>query len=284
MSADAQQSHATEREIIIKPAQGWIPLDLRELWDYRELLFYMTWRDITVRYKQTLMGATWAILQPVANMVLFSIIFGRLAKMDSEGLPYPLFSYSAVLPWAFFSGGLSRSSGSLVGNSNLIKKVYFPRLVVPLSAVITGLPDFGLAFLVVIGMMIYYGIYPASLVVLLLPFFLLLAAITALGVGLWFSAMNVIYRDTRYIISFLLRFWMYATPVVYSSKVLDEPWRTLYAVNPMVGVIEGFRWALLGQGDPPGFMLFVSTVAALVILISGAYYFRRMEKIFADLS
>jgi len=263
--------------------RGWVALNLKELWAYRELLFYFTWRDIKVRYKQTLLGVTWVLLQPTADMILFSIIFGRIANLDSGGIPYPIFSYTAVLPWAFFSGGLARSANSLVGNTNLVKKVYFPRLVIPLSSVIGGLPDFFLSFIILIGMMVYYSLYPVAWAILLVPLLLLLAGITALGVGLWFSAINVMYRDTQYLVSFLLRFWMYATPVAYSSELIDEPWRTVYTLNPMAGVVEGFRWALLGKGNPPDVTILVSVALALTVLLSGAYFFRRMEKRFADL-
>lgn len=272
-----------EKTVIIEPMRGWVALNLKELWAYRELLFYFTWRDIKVRYKQTLLGVTWVLLQPIADMILFSIIFGRVANLDSGGIPYPIFSYTAVLPWVFFSGGLAHSANSLVGNTNLVKKVYFPRLVIPLSSVIGRLPDFFLSFIILIGMMVYYSMYPVAWAMLLVPLLLLLAGITALGVGLWFSAINVMYRDTQYLVSFLLRFWMYATPVAYSSELINEPWRTIYTLNPMAGVVEGFRWALLGKGNPPDMTIFVSVALALIVLLSGSYFFRRMEKRFADL-
>lgn len=265
----------------IEPSRGWVSLRLQELWAYRELLFFLTWRDIKVRYKQTALGAVWAILQPFMTMVVFSLFFGKLAKMPSDGIPYPIFSFAALVPWTFFANGLTQSANSLVGNGNLIKKVYFPRLIVPISTVLSGVVDFVLAFVVLLGMMLYYGIVP-TLNVVFLPFFLLLALATSLGVGLWLSAMNVQFRDVRYVIPFLTQFWMFATPIAYSSRLLNEPWRTVYGLNPMVGVVEGFRWALLGSRNAPGPMLWVSTLAAVVLLISGAYYFRRMEKTFAD--
>ncbi|MGA7732693.1 MAG: ABC transporter permease [Chloroflexia bacterium] len=266
---------------VIEPTSGWVSLKLKELWDYRELLYFLTWRDIKVRYKQTVLGAAWAIIQPFFTMVVFSIFFGALAKMPSDGIPYPIFAYAALVPWTFFAGGLSQSSNSLVGSAGLIKKVYFPRLAVPISTVFSGILDFALAFVVLIGMMLWFGIVP-TLAVLWLPAFLVLALVTALGVGLWLSAMNVQFRDVRYVVPFLTQFWMFATPVAYPSSLLDEPWRTLFGLNPMAGVVEGFRWALLGANTAPGPMIAVSALASLVILVSGAFYFRRMEKTFAD--
>jgi len=282
--APAQPQAEAERPavpvIVIEPSRGWVAVKLKELWEYRELLYFLTWRDIRVRYKQTALGAAWAIIQPFFSMVVFSIFFGRLAKIPSEGVPYPIFNYAGLLPWQFFANALSQSSNSLVGSANLIRKVYFPRLVIPISAVLSGVVDFGIAFLVLLGMMIYYQVWP-TWGLLLLPAFLLLALITALGVGLWLSALNVHYRDIKYIVPFLVQFWMYATPVVYPSSLLEQPWRTIYGLNPMVGVVEGFRWALLGTNPPQG-MIFVSAGVALAILISGLFYFRRMEKTFAD--
>jgi lipopolysaccharide transport system permease protein len=253
---------------------------LSELWEYRELLYFLTWRDVKVRYKQTALGAAWAIIQPFFTMVVFSIFFGRLAGIPSDGIPYPIFSYTALLPWTFFANGLSQASNSLVGSVNLITKVYFPRLVMPLSAVLGGLLDFAIAFVVLLGMMVFYGVWPTTATVWLLPF-LLLALVTALGASLWLSALNVQYRDVRYAVPFLTQFWLFATPIAYPSSLLSAPWRTLYGLNPMVGVVEGFRWALLGS-RPPGPMLGVSAAAAVLLLVSGAYYFRRMEKTFAD--
>jgi lipopolysaccharide transport system permease protein len=268
-------------DVHIEPSRGWVALELRELWKYREMIYFLTWRDVKVRYKQTVLGATWAIIQPVFNMVIFSIIFGKLAQLDSEGIPYPIFNYAALLPWSYFSQSLSQSSNSIVGSAHLITKVYFPRLIIPLTSVVSGLVDFGISFLVIIVLMIYYQVLP-TVGIILLPLFLLLSASTALGVGLWLSALNVQYRDVRYVVPFLLQFWLFATPVVYSSTLLDEPWRTLYGLNPMVGVVEGFRWALLGT-DPPKMMILISAIVSILLVISGIYYFRRMEKYFADL-
>ena len=267
--------------IIIRPSRGWISVNLRDLWEYRELLYFLTWRDIKVRYKQTVLGAAWAIIQPFFTMVVFSFFFGKLAKMPSDDIPYPIFSYAALVPWTFFANGLSQSSTSLVASANLIKKVYFPRLVVPISAVISGGVDFALAFVVLLGMMLFYSIVPTAAVVWLLPL-LLLALVTSLGVGLWLTAMNVQFRDVRYAVPFLIQAWMFATPIVYPSSLLDEPWRTLYGINPMAGVIEGFRWALLGTETAPGPIVIVSALVAVGLLVSGAFYFRRMEKTFAD--
>ena len=266
---------------VIRPSRGWISLNLRDLWEYRELLYFLTWRDVKVRYKQTVLGAAWAIIQPFFTMVVFSVFFGKLAKMPSDDIPYPIFSYAALVPWTFFANGLSQSSTSLVASANLIKKVYFPRLVVPISSVISGAVDFVLAFVVLLGMMLYFGIVPTWNVVWL-PLLLLLALVTSLGVGLWLTAMNVQFRDVRYAIPFLVQAWMFATPIAYPSSLLDEPWRTLYGINPMAGVVEGFRWALLGTETAPGPIVIVSALVAVGLLISGAFYFRRMEKTFAD--
>ena len=267
--------------IRIEPTQGWVALQLRELWRYRELLYFLTWRDIKVRYKQTVLGAAWAVIQPFMTMVVFSLFFGRLAQIPSDGIPYPIFSYAALVPWTFFANGLSQSSNSLVGSANLIKKVYFPRLAVPIATILSGVIDFVLAFLVLLVMMVFYGIVPTANVVWL-PFFLLLALVTSLGAGLWLSAMNVQFRDVRYVVPFLVQLWLFATPIAYPSSIIPAPWRMLYAVNPMVGVVEGFRWALLGVETRPGPMVIVSALAAVALLVSGAFYFRRMEKTFAD--
>ena len=266
---------------VIRPSRGWISLNLRDLWEYRELLYFLTWRDVKVRYKQTVLGAAWAIIQPFFTMVVFSVFFGKLAKMPSDNIPYPIFSYAALVPWTFFANGLSQSSSSLVASANLIKKVYFPRLVVPISSVVSGAVDFVLAFVVLLGMMLYFGIVPTWNIVWL-PLLLLLALVTSLGVGLWLTAMNVQFRDVRYAVPFLVQAWMFATPIAYPSSLLDEPWRTLYGINPMAGVVEGFRWALLGTETAPGPIILVSAVVAVGLLISGAFYFRRMEKTFAD--
>jgi len=267
--------------IVIRPSSGWISLKLKEVWNYRELLYFLVWRDIKVRYKQTALGAAWAIIQPFFSMVIFSLFFGKLAKMPSDGIPYPIFAYTALVPWTFFANGLSQSSNSLVDSANLIRKVYFPRLTIPIANVLSGLVDFGLAFIVLIGLMLYYGVVPSARIIWL-PVFLLLALVTALAVGLWLSVLNVEYRDVRYTLPFLTQFWMFATPIVYPSSLLKEPWRTVYGLNPMVGVVEGFRWALLGTKNSPGPMIAVSAVASLALLVGGAFYFRRMEKTFAD--
>ncbi|MGO9176543.1 MAG: ABC transporter permease [Desulfobaccales bacterium] len=266
---------------VIEPARGFIPLKLRGIWDYRELLYFLTWRDIKVRYKQTVLGAAWAIIQPFFTMVVFSLFFGKLARIPSEGVPYPIFSFAALVPWTFFAYGLNQSSNSLVASANLIQKVYFPRLVIPISSVMSGVVDFLLAFLVLLGMMLFYGIHP-TVNILWLPLLLMLVFATALGVGLWLSALNVEYRDVRYMVPFITQFWLFATPIAYPSSLLPEPWRTLYGLNPMVGVVEGFRWALLGTRTAPGPMIIASVFATLVILVGGAFYFRRMEKTFAD--
>ena len=265
----------------IEPSRGWVSLKLGELWEYRELLYFLTWRDIKVRYKQTVLGAAWAIIQPFFTMVVFSLFFGKLAKVPSDGIPYPIFAYAALVPWNFFAQGLTQSSDSLVGSANLIKKVYFPRLAIPISTVISGSVDFLLAFTVLLGMIFYYGMSPSAKV-LWLPLLLLLAVTTSLGVGLWLSALNVQFRDVKYTVPFLTQFWMFATPIAYPSSLLHEPWRTVYGLNPMVGVVEGFRWALLGTKTAPGPMILVSALAAVMILVGGAFYFRRMEKTFAD--
>jgi lipopolysaccharide transport system permease protein len=268
--------------IRIEPSRGWISLKLDELWEYRELLYFLAWRDIKIRYKQTALGAAWAIIQPFFTMVIFSIFFGRLAGIPSDGVPYPIFSFAALVPWTFFANSLNQSSNSLVSSANLIQKVYFPRLAVPIASVFSGMVDFVLAFIVLLGMMLYYGMIP-TINVVWLPAFCLLAFVTSLGVGLWLSAMNVRFRDVRYTVPFLTQFWMFATPIAYPSSLLSEPWRTLYGLNPMVGVIEGFRWGLLGTNTAPGGIIIISSLMAMAILVGGAFYFRRAEKTFADI-
>lgn len=268
--------------IRIEPSKGWVSLKLKELLEYRELLYFLCWRDIKIRYKQTVLGVGWAILQPFFTMLVFSLFFGRLAKIPSDGIPYPIFSYAALVPWNFFANGLNQASNSLVNNSNLLKKVYFPRLAIPISTVLAGVVDFLLAFLMLIGMMFYFGIVP-TINICWLPLFLLLALTTSLGVSLWLSAMNVEFRDVRYIIPFLVQFWFFATPIAYPSSLLTKQWQTMYGLNPMVGVVEGFRWALLGTKTSPGPVIFVSSMVSLLLLVSGALYFRRMEKTFADI-
>ena len=273
--------HPNVREIVYEPSRGWMSLKLRELWNYRELIYFLTWRDVKIRYKQAALGVSWAILQPLLTMVIFSVIFGQLAKLPSDGIPYPVFSYAALLPWQLFAGALQRAGASLVGNANLLTKVYFPRLAIPISAVAAGLVDFVISFLVLLGLMIYYGIKP-TWAILTLPLLVLLALLTALAVGLWLSALNVHYRDVQYLIPFLIQAWMYASPVVYSVGLIPSgKWRLIYGLNPLAGVIQGFRWALLGA-NPPDELMVVSVAIVFVLLISGLFYFRRMEKTFAD--
>ncbi|MFQ3535486.1 MAG: ABC transporter permease [Aggregatilineales bacterium] len=270
-------------ELILEPSRGWQKLNLGELWAYRELLYFLIWRDVKVRYKQTLIGAAWAIIQPFMTMIVFSLFFGQLAGIPSDGVPYPIFSYAALVPWAFFANGLTNVSNSLVSSGNLIKKVYFPRLVIPLAGVLSGMVDFALAFAVLIVMMLLYGILPTA-AVLALPLFVLLGLGTSLAVGLWLSAMNVQFRDVRYVLPFLVQFWLFATPIAYPSSLIENPLvRALYGINPMASVVEGFRWALLGSPMPPLPMLIASTVTALIALVGGLFYFRRMEKFFADI-
>jgi lipopolysaccharide transport system permease protein len=266
---------------IIKPSKGWVPLRLQELWEFRELLYFLVWRDIKVRYKQTVLGAAWAIIQPFFTMVVFSIFFGHLAKLPSDGLPYPVFIYTALLPWQLFAYAMTQANDSLVTNQNLIKKVYFPRLVIPLAAVLSGLVDFAIAFSVLLGMMMYYGIVLTAKA-FTLPLFILFALITALAMGLWLSALNLKYRDVRYCVPFLVQLWLFATPVLYPSSLVPEPWRALYGLNPLAGVVEGFRWALLGRSGGMGPLMVVSILAVLVFLAGGLKYFQRAEKTFAD--
>ena len=265
---------------LIKPIHGWVPIKLSELWAYRELLYFLIWREIKVRYKQTILGAAWVIIQPFFMMLVFTLFFGRFIKVPHQGVPYPLFTYAALLPWMLFSEGIIRSANSMIEDTNLIKKVYFPRLVMPISGIISPLVDFVFSLLVFVGLMFYFG-FPPTAKILLLPIFLILVLITALAVGLWFSAINVRYRDVRYVIPFLIQFWFFASPVVYSSTSLPKSWQWIYGLNPMVGAIEGFRWVLLGT-EPPGSLMIVSITIVLLILISGAFYFQRMEKLFAD--
>ena len=267
--------------IRLEPSAGWVSLKLGELWEYRELLYFLMWRDIKVRYKQTVLGVAWAVMQPFFTMIVFSLFFGRLAKIPSDGTPYPIFSFAGLVPWTFFVNGLNQATNSLVGGSNLVKKIYFPRLALPLAATLAGVVDFFLAFLMLIGMMFFYGITP-TVNMIWLPFLLLLALVTSLGVSFWLSAMNVQFRDVRHTIPFLTQFWLFLTPIAYPSSLLSEPWRTVYGINPMAGVVEGFRWALLGTNTAPGPIILVSALVACSLMISGALYFRRMERTFAD--
>lgn len=280
--AELTEEHDPSATVVhIRPSRGWASLNLQELWRYRELLYFLVWRDIKVRYKQTALGASWAVIQPFGTMVVFSLFFGELASIPSDGVPYPIFSYAALVPWTFFAQGLTQSAASLVSSQDLIKKVYFPRLAIPIASVLAGLVDFAIAFVVLMGMMLFYGIIP-TMHVIWIPALLVLALITSLGVGLWFSALNVLYRDVAYIVPFLVQFWLFATPIAYPSSLLPEKWRIVYSLNPMVGVVEGFRWALVGTETAPGPMIVVSVFAAIAILIGGAFYFRWMERSFAD--
>jgi lipopolysaccharide transport system permease protein len=276
-------THASVRSntLRIEPTRGWVALRLGEVVAYRELLFFLVWRDLKVRYKQTILGVAWAVLQPLLTMLVFTLFFGRLARVPSDGVPYSLFAYTGLMPWTFFATGLAMASNSLVGSAHLITKVYFPRLTIPLATVLAGLVDLALTFPLLFGLMWYHGIAPTANIVWL-PAFVALAFATALGVGLWLSALNVEFRDVRHVVPFLTQIWMFATPIAYPSSLLPEQWRALYALNPMVGVVEGFRWALLGTNTRPGPMIAVSALAALTLLVSGAFFFRRMERTFAD--
>ncbi len=265
----------------ITPPSRWWAIPFGELWDFRELLYFFVWRDIKVRYKQTAIGAAWAVLQPFLTMLIFSLFFGKLAHIPSEGLPYPIFYYSALLPWTYFATALQGATSAIVDNQRVITKVYFPRLTLPLSSVLSGLVDFGVSFLMFVAMMLYYRIWPRE-AILWLPAFLLLAVLTALGVGLWLSALNAVYRDVKYVMPFLVQFWLFASPVAYPSSLVPAKWRWLYGLNPMAGVIEGFRWSLAGSGHPPGRLLFVSVGAVIVVLFSGVAYFQKMETTIAD--
>lgn len=274
--------HDNAPVIRVQPTQGWVRLQFRELWQYRGLLYFLTWRDVKVKYKQTTLGISWAIIQPVLNTVIFTIVFGRFIGVRTPGnVPYEIFAFSSMLMWGFFAAGLNAAAGSVVGNANLISKVYFPRLIVPVSGVAGALPDFIIGFVLLLAVMPFYGVAPAMSIVLT-PVFLALAVLTALGVGIWLAALTARYRDFRYVLPFLVQFWFFASPVAYSSAHITQPWRTLYGLNPMTGVIEGFRWAVLGQRPPYG-MLLLSVAVALFFLVTGLFYFRRVEKTFADL-
>jgi lipopolysaccharide transport system permease protein len=277
-----QNSNLTLSRFRIEPPTSWPSVELRELWEYRELLYFLTWRDIKVRYKQTVLGAAWAVIQPLFMMAVFSLFFGKLAGVPSDGIPYPVFTFCGLLPWQLFAYSVTQASNSLVGSQNLITKVYFPRLVVPISAVLGGVVDFAIAFVLLLAMMFYYGIGPGWQM-MALPGLVLLAILAALGVGLWLSALNVQYRDVRYTIGFLVQFWLFATPVAYPSSIVPEKWRVLYALNPMVGVVDGFRWALLGKPESPGMPLLISAIVVSLLLAGGLYYFRCMEQQFADI-
>ncbi len=266
----------------IRPTRGRVPLRLGEVWEYRELLYFLAWRDFKVRYKQTVLGAAWAIIQPFFTMVVFSIFFGYLGKIPSDGIPYPVFAYCALLPWSLFAHALTDSSNSLVNNQSLITRVYFPRLIIPIAPLFVGLVDFAVAWIVLLGMMIFYGIMPGA-TVFAIPLLVLLTVLTALTVGIWLSALNVQYRDVRHAIPFLTQLWLFATPVAYPSSLLPEPWRSVYGLNPMAGVVEGFRWALLGRTSTPASLIMLSTGVVIILLIGGLRYFNRMEETFADI-
>ena len=273
----------TPRVVVIRPPKGWVALNLRDLWVYRELVYFMTWRNLKVRYKQSLLGVLWAILRPLLSMVVFSIFFGGLAKVPTDNsIPYPIFSFTALLPWDLFSKALTDASNSLVHNSHMITKVYFPRIILPLSSVLSGLVDFAIAFLVLIVMMLFYRITPQVEALWAVPLFLLLALITALGVGLWLSALNVLYRDINYLVPFINQLWLFITPIAYSSTLVPSKWQIIYSMNPMKAVVDGFRWALLGA-NAPGPNMWISVGVAVVVLVTGLFYFRRMERTFADM-
>lgn len=276
-----QTNQVPSTQLVIEPTRGLASLKLRELWEYRELLYFLVWRDLKVRYKQTVLGVAWVVLQPLVATLIFTVVFGNLARIPSGELPYPLFAFAALLPWQYFAGALTRSGTSLVNSAHLITKIYFPRLIIPLAGVINGLVDFGISFLVLIALMLFYGVVPGVAIVTL-PLFLLMAIATALGVSLWLAALGVRYRDVNHLLPFLAQVWMYATPVVYPATLFPERWRPLLGLNPMAGVVEGFRWALTNRGEPPGPLLWVSVVIVVVLLVSGMLFFRNTERTFAD--
>lgn len=265
----------------VEPSRGWRVLKLGDLWKYREMLYFLSWRDVKVRYKQTALGAGWAILQPFLTMIIFTVLFRRVAKIPSQGVPYPIFAYAGLVVWIFFSYGLTQAANSLVLNAELVRKVYFPRLAVPLAAILPGALDFAVAFVILIVMMAYYGIAP-TVNMLWFPLFLLLALLTTVGLGVWLSALSVQYRDVRFAVPFLVQVWLFATPVAYPATVFGEPWRSLLGLNPMAGVVEGFRWSLLGTESSVGSLIGISTLTAVVVLVSGGMYFARVERTFAD--
>jgi lipopolysaccharide transport system permease protein len=275
-------SDTPARVVVIEPPPRWPTLGVRELWTHRELLYFLVWRDVKVRYKQTLFGVAWAILQPLATMLVFALFFGKLAKLPSEGVPYPLFALSALVPWTFFANGLTQSANSVVINQNLVTKVYFPRLAIPLATVLAGALDFALAFVLLVGLMLWYGVLPSLAALAVIPY-ALLALTATLGIGMWLAALNVQYRDVRYAVPFIVQIWLFATPIAYSSSLLSERWRTLYALNPMVAVVDGFRAALVGTAAPPASVVATSCAVAVRLLVSGALYFPRVEQSFAHL-
>lgn len=267
---------------VIQPSRGWEPLNLRELAEYREVLYFLVWRDIKVRYKQTVIGVAWAVIQPFMTMLVLAIFLGRLAKVPSDGVPYPIFAFAGLVPWGFFAHGLAQSAGSLVASGQLINKVYFPRLLVPTARILSALPDIALSLLLLLGLCWYYDVRPNPMALLWIPAFFALALVTALGVGLWLSALNAKYRDIQHVVPFMVQFWFFATPIAYPASLLAEHWRVLYGLNPMTGVVEGFRWAFLGTGSPLGGAMLASTAVALTLLLTGAFFFRRLERTFAD--
>jgi lipopolysaccharide transport system permease protein len=278
----SQASGEAEALTVIVPPYGWDGAKFIELWAYRELIWFFVWRDVKVRYKQTVLGAGWAIIQPVLTTVVFTIFLGRLARVPSDGIPYPLFSFAALVPWTLFAFGLTQATNSVVGSQHLITKVFFPRLAIPLAAVLSGLLDFALAFALLLVVMLWFGVEPTRHL-LWVPLLTVLTLITALGAGFWLAALNVHYRDVRYVLPFLTQLWLFATPIAYPSSLLSERWRTVYGINPMAGVVEGFRWALLGVGNDPAALIAVSTVVSVLLLVSGGLYFHRMESSFADI-
>jgi lipopolysaccharide transport system permease protein len=269
-------------KLIIRPRKGWAFPDLREVWEFRELVYFFAWRDVKVRYKQTLLGAGWAVIQPFFTMIVFTIFFGNLAKIPSEGVPYPIFSYAALVPWTYFGNALTQSSSSMVTNRQIITRVYFPRIIIPIGVMLSGLVDFSISFVVLLGMMLYYHIVP-TVAIMLLPLLVLLSMATALGAGLWLSALNALYRDVQYVLPFLVQFWLFATPIAYPSTLVPEFWRPILGLNPMAGVVEGFRLALLGTQVDVGLMFYVSLALVAFILVGGLLYFNRMERTFADM-
>jgi lipopolysaccharide transport system permease protein len=281
-AADGAAGDYVPPVVEISATKGWVSLQMRELWTYRELLYFLTWREVKVRYKQTVIGAAWALIQPLFTMLIFTLFFGRLAKMPSDGIPYAVFSLSGLVIWTFFANGVTAAANGLVANAGLVSKVYFPRLTIPISGFCCGVPDFCLSFVMLLVVMLINHVLP-GVRLLWMPGFVLMALAAGLGVGMWLAALNVEYRDVRYVLPFLMQFWMYASPIAYPSSLLHYPWqRTVYALNPMVGVVEGFRWCLLGKGPAPGPMLIASAVTSILMLLSGAFYFRRMERTFAD--
>ena len=267
--------------VLIRPISGWVPINLRDLWEYRELLYFLTWRDIKVRYKQTALGMAWVVLQPLLFMLVFTIFFGRLVELPSDRISYPIFTYTALLPWQLFSRALNEGSMSLIAHERVITKTYFPRILLPASAVLASLIDFGIAFLVLIGFIIFYGVYP-GLAIFTLPLFLLLLVLAAFGVSLWLAAFNVMYRDVRYMLPFLTQIWMFATPIIYPVSVVPDSWRLLYSLNPMVGVVEGFRWALLGESNGMDVTIGLSVFVVAGVLGGGVLYFQSVQQTFAD--